>query len=487
MILKTKYTIFIVLILIGIQVKGQEMLGLGFSNYSGISGENINPAFLTGSKVYLDINVVGAGISFENNFGYIPQGNATIWSVLRGDSLPMVYNSSNGFETFYTYYKNKPYYNIYAMATAMGPGFMLQDGKQAFGLSLSFRNYGSAYHFPGQFLQNIYHQGPYHGGLNHENSMKNFSISSLSWAELSFDYAYDFYERYGNKFTAGIDLKILYGVEGFYSTTRILKYHWLSGDKIMLDTLNTTMGMALPVNYNGTNTNFNPWDKGHGVGFNIGFLYTKTTNTVSEKGKRPLCSRPYEDYKYRIGLSILDVGGIRFRNNTRLYQFQAGNLPIEATQLGFYTTVDSTMNYYSQLFKGDSIKTYKSSPLYLSLPAAISLQMDYHLKKNFYISGFWINPLRFKTKTLRRPAQLAVIPRYDTRMLGVSLPVSWYDYQQLRLGMALRIYSVTVGTEKLGTLLGLGNLSGVDFYFNIKFNLEKGTCESEKEGACPGD
>ncbi|MBE0652042.1 MAG: hypothetical protein IH595_14540 [Bacteroidales bacterium] len=478
-----KITIFIVMILLSVQMNGQEMLGLGFSNYSGISGKNINPAFLTGSKVYLDVNLVGAGISIENNFAYIPSGGATIWSIIRGDSLPEKY-SSNYFDSFYTYYRNKPNYNMAATATIMGPGVMLQDGKQAFGISLSARNYESAYHFPVTFLQNIYNQEPNPGQTNKDYGFNNFSMASLSWSELSFNYAYDFYERYGNKFTAGIEFKVLYGIEGFYSQTSVLKYHWLSYDTIRLDTLNTTAGMSLPVNYNNNNTNLSPWDKGHGFGVNIGFLYTKNESNVSEKGEKALCAKPYEDYKYRIGFSIMDIGGIRFKNNARLYQLQTGNLTLEATQIKFYNTVDSTMNYLAQILKVDTSKMLKGSEISMSLPTALSLQMDYHYRKNIYISGFWIHPLRFNKQSLRRPAQLAVIPRYDTRMLGVSVPVSWYDYQQLRLGLALRIYSVTLGTEKLGTLLGLGNLSGMDFYFNIKINLEKGTCLSWKKGAC---
>lgn len=479
---KAKCTIFIVFILINIHVKGQEMLGLGFSNYSGISGKNINPAFLTGSKVYLDVNIVGAGVSFENNFGYIPKGNATIWTIIRGDSLPAKYGQNN-LNDFYVYH-NKPYYNIAAMAAVMGPGVMVQDGRQAFGVSLSFRNYESAHHFPGRIFKDLYHQGPYDAEIGKEYSYHNFSMASLSWAELSFNYAYDFYERYGDKLTGGIELKVLYGVEGFYSMTNLYKYKWLTYNTVHVDSLNTTLGMALPVNYNGTNADFKPWDKGHGLGFDIGFLYTKNTGDVSEKGGRLLCSRPYEEYKYKIGLSIMDIGKIRFKNDARLYQAATGDITVAQSQMNFYNTVNSTMDYYSNLLEGNPLKTLKDSTISMSLPTAISLQTDYHLRKNIYIGGLWINPLRFNKETLRRPAELAAIPRYETRMVGVSLPVSWYDYQQLRLGLALRIYSVTLGTEKLGTLLGLGNLSGFDFYFNIKFNLEKGTCLSREKGAC---
>ncbi len=477
-----KYTIFIVMILCTIPLMGQEMLGLGFDTYSGLSGKNINPAFLTGSKVYLDINLVGAGVSFENNFGYIPKGNANLWSILRGDSIPEKYGPL-GINNFYVYH-NKPYYNLAATTTVMGPGILLQDGRQAFGVSVSFRSYASAHHFPGRILRNIYNQGPDDGEINHTYSLKDFGMAALSWDELSFNYAYDFFDRYGEKLTAGVELKVLYGIAGFYSYTNTYNYKWLSYNTVQVDSINTTMGMALPVNYGTGASKLRPWHKGHGLGFNLGFLYTKNLINVPPGGEKELCAKPYEDYRYKIGFSILDIGSIRFKNDARLLQVQSGNVTVNQDEMLYYNSTDATIGYFSNLLLGDSTRAVKDSTITVGLPTALSLQADYHLRKNIYIGGLWIHPLRFSKHTLRRPAQLAVIPRYDTRMIGVSVPVSWFDYQQLRMGLAVRIYSITLGTEKLGTLLGMGNLSGVDFYFNIKYNLEKGTCLSWKKGAC---
>ena len=482
MVSKLKSAIFIVLILLNIQMYGQEMLGLGFSNYSGISGKNINPAFLTGSKVYLDINVVGAGLSVENNFAYLPNQNGNIWTILHGDTLPQVYGSY-AYNGYFTYHPNKPYYSGSGMATIMGPGVMLQYGKQAFGISISVRNYESAYRLPGPFIQDLYNHGIQSGSAG-KNELKNIGAASLGWAELSFNYAYDFYERYGTKLTGGIELKVLYGVEGAYSEIHTLKYHSIGNNELTIDTLNATVGMAMPVNYSTANADLNPWHKGHGLGFSIGFTYTKELNSAGPKEKNSFCANPYQDYKYRIGLSILDVGSIRFKNNTRLYQIQAQNVTIDPNQINIYTNVDATMNTLLNQFQVDTTKALVDSTMRMSLPSALSLQMDYRLRKNIYVSGFWIHPLRFSKKSLRRPAELAVIPRYDTRWVGVSMPVSLFDYQQLRLGMALRIYSVTIGTEKLGTLLGFGKLDGLDAYFDIKFNLEKGKCLSWKKSAC---
>ena len=467
--------------------QAQEMAALSFSNYSGISGAWANPAFLTGSKVYMDFRLVGGHVFFDNNFAYIPKDSTNFWKLLRSDSIPQPYGKY-GYNSFYTYYKNRKYNNLAAVVSAMAPAFMLQAGKHAFGISFNARSYNSFHQFPNAILETLYKGSPDPSYNDNNTYFRNLNFASLSWMELGFHYAYDFYNRYGNKFTAGVSLKLLYGVEGFYTSIKTLKYHSLSNKQVQIDTLDGTVGFALPVEYTSNpNAKLNPFTKGHGIGLDVGFLFTKNTDNVSGSNEKQWCAIPYQDYKYRIGFSIMDIGRIRFKDNAQLHEYNVKNKLLTDVFSTNFSGINSVMQTISYELYGDSLASLKDSVFNMSLPTAMSFQMDYHFKKNLYISGFWIQPLRFQNKSLRRPAQLLVMPRYETRMLGVSLPVSWYDYQKLRVGLALRIYSVTIGTEKLGTFLGMGDLTGMDLYVNVKINLLKGACASWKKDACYGD
>lgn len=471
-------------LLMPVKSSAQEMAALGFSNYSGISGVRINPAFLTGSKVYLDVNLLGGHVFFDNNFAYIPNDSVNFWSFLRNDTIPTPYGQY-GYNDFYTYYTGRKYNNMAVVASVMAPSAMLQVGKHAFGISFSARNYESTYRAPNYLLKIIYNGIGNSIADGESGDFKNLNFASLSWMELGFHYAYDLFNRYGDKLTVGASLKLLYGVEGFYASVKRFKYHKLDSIHYQIDTLNGSVGFALPMDYNNSSANFSPLTKGHGLGLDLGFLYTKNSSNVAPKDEKELCGKPYQDYRYRIGFSIMDIGRIRFRNHAQLHEYQVGNVELNSDNLHNRSGLNGFMqNLSSLLYNGDSTASLKDSIFTMSLPTAMSLQADYHFKKNLYISGLWIQPLRFQNKSLRRPAQLLVMPRYETREFGVSLPVSWYDYQKLRLGLALRIYTVTVGTEKLGTLLGVGDLTGMDIYFNIKFNLQKGTCLSWKNDAC---
>ncbi len=95
-----------------------------------------------------------------------------------------------------------------------------------------------------------------------------------------------------------------------------------------------------------------------------------------------------------------------------------------------------------------------------------------------------MHPFRFNARTVWRPAQIAVIPRYEDRFFGVMIPVSLFDYKDPRIGLAVRVYSLTLGTDRLGSLLGISNFNGMDFYFSFRFNIGKGSCSSQTRGAC---
>ena len=63
---------------------------------------------------------------------------------------------------------------------------------------------------------------------------------------------------------------------------------------------------------------------------------------------------------------------------------------------------------------------------------------------------------------------LALTPRYDHQWWGVALPVTYYAFDQLRVGLAVRVGPVFFGTDQLGGFTGTPQLRGADFYAGIK-------------------
>ncbi len=471
-------TLFGVLLFSGQSLFSQQMLGLSFDNYNGAAGATLNPAFLTNSKVYLDVNLITADFFLENNIGYINKDSTSFWDLIRMAGK----NSYQNRDVSLIAYEGHNKKNFVASSRFQGPSFMIQKGRQAIAIGVAVRSLSTGTDIPYQFVAS-------HGRLSDSVLLHksfndyNFNLSSLSWAEIDLNYAYDLIDRGNTKLSVGAGIKYLFGVAGAYVATRNLNFSVPDTKTLDVKNYNGNIGFALPVDYDDPNkSNFDPVFKGHGLGLDVGFLFTRL-KTFTDPGEKRLCAKPYADYIYKFGISITDIGGIRFKHHTQAHRFDNRSANWQKFDTVRNISINNTMKMLSDVFNG-SHGTLTDTTMFLSLPTTLSIQYDYHFEGNFYLGAYWQQPLRFRLKSARRPPILAVIPRYETRAFGASLPVSFYNYEKIRVGASLRFYSFTVGTEKLGTFLGIGKLTGMDLYFSVRFNLDKGSCMSYKNGAC---
>ncbi len=471
--------LFGVLLFSGQSLFSQQMLGLGFDNYNGAAGAALNPAFLTNSKVYLDVNLITADFFLENNIGYINKDSTNFWDLVRMARK----NSYQNRDVSLIAYEGQNKKNFAVASTFQGPSIMIQKGRQAIALGVAVHSLSTGVNIPYQFVAS-------HGKLSdpvllHKSfNDHNFNLSSLSWAEIDLTYAYDLIDRGNTKLSVGAGIKYLFGVAGAYVATRNLNFSVPDSKTLDVKNYNGNIAFALPVDYDNYNkSNFNPVFKGHGLGLDVGFLYTRL-KTFTEPGEKRLCAKPYADYVYKFGISIMDIGGIRFKRHTQAHRFDNRSANWQEFDKVRNISINNTMRMLSDVFYGSPTTSLTDTTMFLSLPTTLSIQYDYHFEGNFYLGAYWQQPLRFRLKSVRMPPVLAVIPRYETRIFGASLPVSVYNYEKIRIGASLRFYSLTIGTEKLGTFLGIGNLTGMDLYFSVRFNLDKGSCMSYKSGAC---
>ncbi len=482
--LKISHVILTLLLSAGASLSGQEMLGLVFDNYSGISSASLNPALLTGTKVYLDMNIVGANTFVANDMYYISQENRTIQKSLGvGDNL-FNNNSINWAEAIH-YYDNPREKYFVSDIKLNGPSAMFQYGQHAFGLTTSFRSFHSGNRIPSMVPVTFYEGRILERYKGVEFNEDEYSISGMTWSEIGLSYAYDYYERYGNRFTFGITAKALFGYEGGYVDLRNSNYLIVDESTIDFKNLDAEVAYALPLNYgNELAADLEPMVKGYGVGFDLGMVFTKLKSTYTYDGGGKPCEKPYKDYLYKVGISILDLGGITFTKDAELHRFDNVSRYWENFDTIHFRGIHDAGQIYSRGFYGDSEASYAGDRFRVNLPATLSLQFDYHFQRRLYVSALWMHPLKFNARTLWRPAQLAVVPRYETRYFGMSLPLSVFNYSEPRLGLAVRIFTMTIGTERLGSLLGISNFNGMDFYFSFHFNLHKGRCASYDRGAC---
>ena len=465
-------------LLMYISTSAQDMPGTTLGNFSGVNSIQLNPSALHNSKTYLDIQLVGADLFLQNNALYMSKSEYRFTNFFKaGYQLPMHPEEYGTEQRIFYHYDNLQDKSAFINTRINGPGAMLIWGKHAFALSTSFRSVISMHNAPYDVVNFSYLGLNYRPqqNINYKDN-KPFRVSGLVWGEIGLSYAYTFFARGLNVWTAGVTVKRLLGVGGTYVKVKQLDYIVLNDSTINIKNLDAEMGLALPVNYNVNTTNFNPLIKGGGFGFDFGITYQRLKNYHQNEYFNTLCAQQYEDYIYRIGFGLIDIGRIKFKNNATRINIDNRSALWENVSNMPFSTIDNFLDTISYKFYGDTTSAYAGNTFNIWLPSAISAQFDYHLKKSWYINANIIYGFPLASGSIVRPAEISVTPRYETSLFEVSLPVSLYNWTLPRIGLALRIYGITIGTDKLGQFFSYSNFTGLDFYFSIKLFFRKGNC-----------
>ncbi len=467
-------------------VYAQEMLGTALGNYAGVNSIQLNPSALHNSKSYLDIQLVGADLFLENNYLYMPKEDYRFSNFFKaGYEWPTHAEDYGTEERIFYHYTNNRRKNVFINERVNGPGAMLVWGKHAFALSTGFRTVSSFHNIPYE-IANFTYLGLNYRTQHNINYQDNrpFSGATMSWAEIGLSYAYTIYARQYDRISAGITVKRLMGLGGFAAKVRQIDYTVIDDSTVSIKNLDADLGIALPVNYDNMEQNLDPLFKGGGFGFDVGVTYQRLARYHQEAYFSSLCAQPYEDYIYRIGIALIDIGGIRFKNNAVEMKIDNRSSYWDNLSNFQFRDISQLLDTLSYQFYGDTTSAYTGDKFTLWLPSALSVQFDYHLRKNIYINTSFIYGFNLSKYSLSRPAQLSVTPRFENRWFEANLPVSLYDWSKLRIGLSLRFYFLTIGTEKIAGFLHVSDFTGLDLYVALKFSLDKGSCRSKGPKGC---
>jgi hypothetical protein len=434
--------------------KAQEMLGMVNSNYAGINGTLINPSSMVDSKLYLDISIVTANIFVQNNYIYLDKRNYYFPSFFSKNPNLKVQNNKVTLD-----YYNKRDKFLFANLRVNGPSAMVCIGRHAFGFYEGVRSAISINHVPYHIAKFIYDGLRYTPQQNINYNMDKLRMAGLLWGEIAFSYAYIFYSENMNFFSGGITVKKEMGIMGIYLNDYGCKYNVPNDTTLVMNNLKAQYGSTNAHAFNGS-----------GFAFDIGFTYEKKPSESTMQFKK-LCEQKYRDYIYKIGLSFLDIGAINFKNNATKYVINNGTTTFVNIQ-----KISSKNSFDEDLLNGFGNQITKTNKFNLGMPKGVSVQFDYKYRKYWYLNSTLVQGLNFGNAFVRRPSQISFTPRYERRWFEVNLPLSLYDYIYPRWGFSVRLFNLTIGTDKFGGLLSFNDFTGLDLYFSLKINFAKGSC-----------
>lgn len=110
--------------------------------------------------------------------------------------------------------------------------------------------------------------------------------------------------------------------------------------------------------------------------------------------------------------------------------------------------------------------------LKVSLPSTLRLNVDYHITNNFFANlDIQQNLVSEDGPVARSLNRLTVTPRWQTRGIGVSVPISTSEFAEGSMGLAVRLGPLFVGSHTLFNQLFDDNARIANAYFGLKIPI----------------
>ena len=428
----------------------QQRLGLAQSNYSPTSTFLQNPSSLVDSKVFCDFFIGGADFFIYNNYAYLPAKDFSFTNLLLKGQYPE-----------YSVVSSKEEYQLYTAYEFQSFSTTIQNKEHGFGISSRYRAFGSIKNMP-KFIIEFSGVDPDRppsftlSDLNKDKNVKNITAAAIAYDEFAFSYANAIKHFDRDLITVGGTVKYLLGVTGGGLSIDNLDYRLDTSGVLKYSNLNATSEFVpFP-----TTASFSDIFKGSGFAFDFGITFKKMLYNVTHYdpfgrvGRRNLY-----DYKWKLGLSIVDMGYIAFKNSQ--YSSISGASG-DLSDPNSFSSIEAPSDILTQLGNGADMD--EKTEFSMSIPTTFIMQYDYNFENKIHLSVQYNLGLPKKGIAVQSPSIFAITPRFEARRFELSFPISMFNYQEVRTGVMIRIGGIAMGTDKLGTFLSITNATGYDFY-----------------------
>lgn len=427
--------------------------------YSGIYSASINPANTADNPNNWDLSLFSADIFFENNYAFLR--NTSLPNALRNtDNIVSIIehppeNPRVADVIHLDFFDRKAHMRAVLQSRVSGPGFSFRFGENnVIGLTSAMRSEFSAYKIP----QILAYRTISDLARNQVYSIAPAGFAGMVWGELGLHYSRS--NTDSDLHTAwGLSPKLLFGYEGFYTRAQTsFDYSQRIGDTSAFGS--ARWDYALTMGNVADSDHVRLRKQGSGFGMDAGISWAQPNDDDGSEG-----------YAWRFGVSLLDLGFVRFRKSAERHHIEFDTL-ITVSNADFPSrdNASDVLRDASQAFLNDPDASLRGRSFAIGLPSALSLQFDAQLAGNFYVAGLIVQRIPMLQYSVKRPNTLAIVPRLEQRWLSFSLPVVLNDWQSLRIGAAARLGWLYIGTDNIGSFFKKKRLTGSDFYIGLKIN-----------------
>ena len=459
----------------------QDFLSGMNDNYMGINQAALQPAAIADSRFKTDINLVGFNTDLYNDALQFKSK----WFY---DPLGYMYTNSWWVDNTYLSGANGKDKNMIMSQSLAGPGFMLTiKDKHAIGLTTRTRSIINVDDVSEPLFTFFYNRDPQY--MNQWYSDRDVRAVQHVFSDYGLLYATEILNTGPHFLKAGVTVKLLQGLGAAYLQTDSLFYY--------IDGTNGTS--TYPRSWNSPNIhaglsgNWNAYDNDGShvflndyqfiakpsVGLDLGVVYEFRPDYMKFRydmdGQKGLERKDKNKYLLKVGISVLDIGRLKYKKEANSFDFiaefttnyqkyQPGDTGIPDStywlegQPADYRFMDYYLNFVDTIYQrslsgmGVQKSAGNEERFSVSLPTAISLQVDVHITDGLYANLTTYTALNqgfSKTSNSHYISNYTITPRFEHKWFTASIPVQYNQYKKVNVGIGIRIAYIYFGLNNL--------------------------------------
>jgi len=472
-----------------------QQLGFANSNFMGTHSLYRNPSAIADARQSFYLNLFSVEVGATNNY-FRYESPVSLLNLLKND---LSFKDEYLKETL----NGKPKL-LTLGAELRGPALMIRlSSKHSFGLTTRLRG-GIQINNLSEDIARLYKvQGE--GGsaeeiVNQVSENNTFNLNANVYSEVGFSYARVIFDQQTHFLKGGITLKKLAGGYSAHlinedtqfrlredandnytlELNRIKAKYGYINEEVLEDKETVSDYISMLTGKN---------SPGKGWGADIGFTYEyrlKWEKYRTQLDGKEVINQRKNKYKYRVGISLMDIGGINYKNSPDL---QAYSVERENKTLALQDFEDAdgsaefteVLNNALDITDADRITSFRAG-----LPTTLNVNLDYNIAGPLYANAAWIQDLRSKNVIgMHQFSLLAVTPRIEFRTLEIAAPVALQNnYSVLTVGAMLKFGPYFIGSDNIGGALNMGKPYGANVYtgFAFSFANKKNQKDKDKDG-----
>jgi outer membrane protein OmpA-like peptidoglycan-associated protein len=470
-----------------LSVNAQNYMGVHSSNYAGVMALDNQPASFVDGRFKFDLNLASVNIGAWQNAKYFDTQDMPKWWKKSFTTDTSWISPDSTFVDRYILD-----FNDYNDPNAKVRGIYLNTQVDLLNFAFHIKpTIAVGFSAKSRSITNIDDIDPKLGKLA-ENGLdfaalwnlklndKLLNANMMAWNEYGVNYSQVLSDQGEHFFKVGGRLKILQGLASVYAYTDNLDYELLNKDTATTLRGNVEYGYSSSLDdLVNDGANFSPFKSASklGVGIDLGVVYEWRPKYKDFKydmdGETDLWRQDKEKYTLRAGASLVDLGSMKFTKGGLSRNFSVNTTTLDLRifdKASDFASFDSIIDSLIVNDAGWSENETSGQTYRMKTPAAISLQLDYHIWKWFYVNATGMISVMSKNGTSRVhvPNQFVFTPSFDHAWFGLHVPISVNKYSGWKAGVATRLGPLTIGVVDFRSLFANGKVRGTEFYAGLR-------------------